>query len=188
MPSSRGSSWPRDQTHISWVSCIGRRVLYHECHLGNPILLTIQSLETQSFLILPSQSTCIVSQSPKSSLFCLWEFLPSLLSPALPSFLSLLFIPPSLPPSLTSFPPTSIYLNIYYVAGMVLKTENTTTDEKISQIPVLTVFLLLWREIEGKKVKYIVCYLVVHATEENKQTRGIMHAHMYILVKVWCVF
>ena len=26
---SRGSSWPRDQTHISWVSCIGRWVLYH---------------------------------------------------------------------------------------------------------------------------------------------------------------
>ena len=22
MPSSRGSSWPRDQTHISWISCI----------------------------------------------------------------------------------------------------------------------------------------------------------------------
>ena len=25
----RWSSWPRDQTHISYVSCIGRRVLYH---------------------------------------------------------------------------------------------------------------------------------------------------------------
>ena len=28
MPSSRGSSQPRDQTHVSYVSCIGRRVLY----------------------------------------------------------------------------------------------------------------------------------------------------------------
>ena len=28
MPSSRGSSRPRDRTHISYVSCIGRRVLY----------------------------------------------------------------------------------------------------------------------------------------------------------------
>ena len=28
MPSSRGPSQPRDQTHISYVSCIGR-VLYH---------------------------------------------------------------------------------------------------------------------------------------------------------------
>ena len=27
--SSRGSSPPRDRTHVSYVSCIGRRVLYH---------------------------------------------------------------------------------------------------------------------------------------------------------------
>ena len=26
---SRGSSWPRDQTHISCISCISRRILYH---------------------------------------------------------------------------------------------------------------------------------------------------------------
>ena len=29
MSSSRGSSWPRDQTHVSYVSCLGRWVLYH---------------------------------------------------------------------------------------------------------------------------------------------------------------
>jgi len=29
MPFSRGSSPPRDQTHISYVSCIGRWVPYH---------------------------------------------------------------------------------------------------------------------------------------------------------------
>ena len=29
MPSSRGSSQPRDWTHVSQVSCIGRQVLYH---------------------------------------------------------------------------------------------------------------------------------------------------------------
>ena len=28
MLSSRGSSWPRGGTHISYVSCIDRRVLY----------------------------------------------------------------------------------------------------------------------------------------------------------------
>ena len=28
-PFSRGSSRPRDQTHISYISCTGRRVLYH---------------------------------------------------------------------------------------------------------------------------------------------------------------
>ena len=29
MPSSRGSSQPRDQTHVSCISCIGRQILYH---------------------------------------------------------------------------------------------------------------------------------------------------------------
>ena len=33
MPSSRGSSWPRDRTHVSYISCIGRQVLYH-CSTG----------------------------------------------------------------------------------------------------------------------------------------------------------
>ena len=36
MPSSRGSSQLRDQTCVSYVSCIGRWVLYHQHHLGNP--------------------------------------------------------------------------------------------------------------------------------------------------------
>ena len=36
MPSSRGSSPPRDQTHVSYVSCIGRWVLYSLSHLGSP--------------------------------------------------------------------------------------------------------------------------------------------------------
>ena len=29
MPFCRGSCWPRDQTHVSCVSCIGRQTLYH---------------------------------------------------------------------------------------------------------------------------------------------------------------
>ena len=36
MPSSRGSSPPRDQSCIFYVSCIGRQVLYHKHHLGGP--------------------------------------------------------------------------------------------------------------------------------------------------------
>ena len=32
MPSSRGSSRPRARTLASYVSCVGRRVLYHQCH------------------------------------------------------------------------------------------------------------------------------------------------------------
>ena len=34
MPSSRGSSQPRDRIHYSYVFCIGRQVLYLPCHLG----------------------------------------------------------------------------------------------------------------------------------------------------------
>ena len=36
MTSSRESSWPKDWTHISYISCIGRQILYHWCHLGSP--------------------------------------------------------------------------------------------------------------------------------------------------------
>ena len=35
--SSRGSSWPRDQTCVSNISYTGRQVLYHWCHLGSLI-------------------------------------------------------------------------------------------------------------------------------------------------------
>ena len=35
MPSSRGSSQSRDWTHVFYISSIGRRVLYHSCHLGS---------------------------------------------------------------------------------------------------------------------------------------------------------
>jgi len=35
MPASRGYSQPRDRTHVSHVSCIGRQVLYHSHHLGS---------------------------------------------------------------------------------------------------------------------------------------------------------
>ena len=38
VPSSRGSSRARDWTLISYVSCIGRRVLYHEHYLGSPYI------------------------------------------------------------------------------------------------------------------------------------------------------
>ena len=34
--SSRRSSWPRDGT---WVSCIGRWILYHFSHLGSPMYI-----------------------------------------------------------------------------------------------------------------------------------------------------
>ena len=33
---SRGSCRPTDRTHVSYVSCIDRQVLYHWYHLGSP--------------------------------------------------------------------------------------------------------------------------------------------------------
>ena len=41
MPSARGSSQPRDQTHVSYIYGIGRRVLYHCATWNAPILLYI---------------------------------------------------------------------------------------------------------------------------------------------------
>ena len=39
MPSFRGSSWPRDQTSLSYVSCIGRKI----APPGKPLELTLSS-------------------------------------------------------------------------------------------------------------------------------------------------
>ena len=36
VPSSLGSSQPRDQTCLSYISCIGRQILYHWHHLESP--------------------------------------------------------------------------------------------------------------------------------------------------------
>ena len=43
MPSSRGSSRPREGTHVSYVSCIGRQVLYHWCHLESLYIIILSS-------------------------------------------------------------------------------------------------------------------------------------------------
>ena len=47
MPSSRGSSQLRGRTHISYVSCIGRWVCYHEHHLGSPVPLPAEEKTPQ---------------------------------------------------------------------------------------------------------------------------------------------
>ena len=44
MPSSRGSSQPRDQTQVSCVSCSGRRILCYWVARGSPITL-LQNVE-----------------------------------------------------------------------------------------------------------------------------------------------
>ena len=42
VPAFTGSSWPKDSTCISEVSCTVRQALYHWCHLGSPSI--VQSL------------------------------------------------------------------------------------------------------------------------------------------------
>ena len=47
MTFSRVSSQPRDQICVSYVSCLGRHVLYHQRHLGSPIDGYLQLKEMQ---------------------------------------------------------------------------------------------------------------------------------------------
>ena len=51
----QGSSWPRDQTLISCVSCTGRWILYHESQLGRLKVLCI------SFTVNTSRNSLIHS-------------------------------------------------------------------------------------------------------------------------------
>ena len=54
MPFSRGSSQPKAQTCISYISCTGRSVLYHQHHLRNPYLCEeVQILFIFGFYIYP---------------------------------------------------------------------------------------------------------------------------------------
>ena len=47
MPSSRGSSWPRNWDHISYIC---RQVLYHQHHLGSPIYIIYQYTCTNIYI------------------------------------------------------------------------------------------------------------------------------------------
>ena len=55
MPSSKGSSQPRDRTHVSFVSSTSRWVLYHWFHLGSPTGAT--------FVPKPSVMECVPSST-----------------------------------------------------------------------------------------------------------------------------
>ena len=70
MPCSRGSSWPRDQTHVSYVSCIGRQIL-PLAPPGKPIYIYIRASQVAQIVKnLPAmQETWIWSLG--------WEWLPS---------------------------------------------------------------------------------------------------------------
>ena len=63
MPSSRGSSQSRDRTHICYVFWIGRQVLYHQHHLGSPLLL-IQIYYSHSLGFFPSRNMVYAHLGP----------------------------------------------------------------------------------------------------------------------------
>ena len=44
IPSSSGSSQPRDGSHDSFLSCIGRRVLYKQAHVSASLLSSVMTL------------------------------------------------------------------------------------------------------------------------------------------------
>ena len=65
--SSRGSSQPSDQTHISCISCIGRQVLYHQCRLGSPYTNLCAQL-------LSHVQLCEAHGLGPTTLLCPWNF------------------------------------------------------------------------------------------------------------------
>ena len=51
--SSSGSSWPRDQTHVSCISCIGRWIFYHWATWEAPAIHHVNSLKEKNYVIIP---------------------------------------------------------------------------------------------------------------------------------------
>ena len=64
MPSPRESSLPRDGKHVSYISCIGRWVLYNQCHLGRLIMGLLRNNPRLGVL-----STCFWISSFRNSHF-----------------------------------------------------------------------------------------------------------------------
>ena len=62
---SRGSSHPRDLTHSSYVSCIGRQIVYHYCHLGSSAAAAAKSLQSCPTLCDPIDGSPLGSSVPE---------------------------------------------------------------------------------------------------------------------------
>ena len=111
LPSSRGSSQPRDRKFISYVSCISRQVFYHQCHNGSTRFGgdSVQfSLVTQSCLTLCDpmdfrmQDSLFITKS--------WSLLKLMsIASVMPSYHLILYSPLLLPPSI--FPSIRVFSN-----------------------------------------------------------------------------
>ena len=113
MPFSRGSSRPGDRTRVPYVSCIGRRVLYHQCPLWGPTYALVFIFQPP--LLLPSHLSDFrvwgAQDLENSGLSCLPHSI--LVTLSLPYTGDPVFISHPLPSSL---PPIPIYkglLNIF---------------------------------------------------------------------------
>ena len=76
---SRGFSWPRDQTHISCISCIGMQIFYYQLHLGSPHisvdpLLIIFFFAFSTFAFIHVQVRSLFNIFLTNSLHCLFFF------------------------------------------------------------------------------------------------------------------
>ena len=54
----RGSSQPRDRTHVSYISCIGRQALFHSWCLGSPKV-------TLLYLLCIYYYICFINEEPE---------------------------------------------------------------------------------------------------------------------------
>ena len=70
--SSRGSSWPRDWTRVSFISCIGRQILHHLSHLGRPLNAPITSSLSTSAPALPAAWECRSALGPHPHALTVW--------------------------------------------------------------------------------------------------------------------
>ena len=105
---SRGSSWPRDRTHISCIFCIGRQILYHWAIWVINIIFIIKFTSTAISSHLSSVGTYSVPQ-PLTADYRQWvSSLPEHLYPKMTSFLILLSLIP-LPTSPTPHHNTTVW-------------------------------------------------------------------------------
>ena len=71
----RGSSWPRDWTWVSCVSCIGRQILYHWATWEARLLVggVYCSYPKGTLLVIPISCVVTNGTNGKEDEHCLWE-------------------------------------------------------------------------------------------------------------------
>ena len=51
---ARGSPWPKDRAHVSYIICTGRQVLYHQHHPWSPSMCTLLQYQHAEFCLASS--------------------------------------------------------------------------------------------------------------------------------------